>query len=63
MQHWRRFITEANEYRAYIIGPDGHILRRVDLLCADDDAAKERARAMVDPDDLADNLIVRATLA
>jgi len=48
MQHWRRFITEANEYRAYIIGPDGHIERRIDLVCADDDAAKERANALVD---------------
>jgi hypothetical protein len=44
----RRFITEANEYRAYIIGPDGHIQRRIDLLCANDDVAKERAKAMVD---------------
>jgi len=48
MQHWRRFIAEANEYRAYIIGPDGHIERRIDLVCADDDAAKERAKALVD---------------
>ena len=48
MQQRRRFITEANEYRAYIIGPDGHIQRRIDLFCADDDAAKVRAKAMVD---------------
>ena len=48
MQQRRRFITESNEYRAYIVGPDGHIQRRNDLLCADDDAAKERAKALVD---------------
>jgi hypothetical protein len=48
MQQRRRFITESNEYRAYIVGPDGHIQRRIDLLCADDDAAKERAKALVD---------------
>jgi hypothetical protein len=48
MQQRRLFITEANEYRAYIVGPDGHIQRRIDLFCADDDEAKERAKAMVD---------------
>ena len=35
------------EYRAYIIGPDGHIQERIDLLCADDDAAKERAQQLL----------------
>jgi len=35
------------EYRAYIIGPDGHIQERIDLLCADDDAAKERAEQLL----------------
>jgi hypothetical protein len=40
------------EYRAYVIGPDGHIQRRFDLLCADDDAAKERARQLVNGHDL-----------
>ncbi len=44
--------AKVNEYRAYIIGPDGHVLRRVDLFCADDDAAKERARALVDGHDI-----------
>ena len=40
------------EYRAYLIGPDGHIQQRIDLLCADDDAAKERARQLVNGHDL-----------
>jgi len=31
------------EYRAYLIGRDGHIIHRVDILCDDDEAAKERA--------------------
>jgi hypothetical protein len=34
----------AVDYRAYAIGPDDRIVLRVDLVCADDDAAKERAR-------------------
>ena len=41
-----------NEYRAYIIGPDGHILERIDLVCADDDAAKDRAKQLVDGHDV-----------
>jgi hypothetical protein len=40
------------EYRAYLIGPDGHIQQRIDLFCADDDAAKERARQLVNGHDL-----------
>ena len=36
------------EYRAYLIGRDGHIVHRVDILCVDDEAAKERARLLVD---------------
>jgi hypothetical protein len=35
------------EYRAYLIGRDGHIVYRVDLLCDDDEAAKERAKLLV----------------
>jgi hypothetical protein len=31
-------------YRAYLIGPDGHIVKRVELVCADDEAAKEQAK-------------------
>jgi hypothetical protein len=36
------------EYRAYLIGKDGHIQHRIDLICADDDAAKERANMLMD---------------
>ena len=36
------------EYRAYIVGPDGHYNDRVEFFCKDDDAAKQRARALVD---------------
>jgi hypothetical protein len=28
--------SELQEYSAYIIGPKGHVTRRIDLLCADD---------------------------
>jgi hypothetical protein len=31
------------EFTAYLFGPDGHIVQRVSLICADVDAAKERA--------------------
>ena len=36
------------EYRAYVLGPDGHITFRHDLRCADYEAAKERAKQLVD---------------
>ena len=32
------------EYRAYLIGHDGLIVNRADMICEDDDAAKERAQ-------------------
>jgi hypothetical protein len=35
------------DYRAYFIGPDGSITGRVDLVCADDDDARERAKQLV----------------
>ena len=38
----------AIEYKAYAIGPDGSIALRIDLVCEDDDSAKERARQLVD---------------
>lgn len=40
------------EYRAYIVGPDGHFLQRVDLVCPDDEAAKEHAKNLVDGHDV-----------
>jgi hypothetical protein len=36
------------EYRAYIIGIDGHFLRAVQLVCPDDETAKEYAKRLVD---------------
>ena len=39
-------------YCAYIIGPDGHILTRIDLYCADEDEAKECAVRLVDGQNL-----------
>ena len=35
-------------YRAYVIGPDGQIVHRVDLMVEDDEAAKESAKLLVD---------------
>jgi hypothetical protein len=40
------------EYRAYIIGSDGHFLRAIEILCADDDTAKEYAKNLVDGHDV-----------
>jgi hypothetical protein len=32
------------EYKAYLLEPDGRIASRVDLLCKDEKAARERAQ-------------------
>jgi hypothetical protein len=40
------------EYSACIIGQDGHIQQRIDLLCADDNAAKEQARKLANGHDV-----------
>jgi hypothetical protein len=45
-------LAEMNEYRAYIIGPDGRVLRRIDLFCVDDEAAKKQARQLIDGHDV-----------
>jgi hypothetical protein len=37
-----------SQYRVYVIGDDGHILMALDLLCADDFAAKEQALQLAD---------------
>jgi hypothetical protein len=34
------------EYRAYLIGPDGHIVERVELVCTDDEVAREQAKTL-----------------
>jgi len=36
------------DYRAYIIGPDGHVQSRVDLQCTDDVEAIKLAKQLVD---------------
>lgn len=40
------------EYRAYILGPDGHVRDRVDIVCDDDETAKEKAKQLVDGQDV-----------
>lgn len=40
------------EYYAYLIGPDGHIMSRVAIVCEDDEAAKEQAKQLVDGHDI-----------
>ena len=41
-----------SNYRAYLFGRNGHITRRVDLDCNDDEAAKRRAKALVGAHDI-----------
>ena len=36
------------EYRAYVIGPDEHIISRIDILCIDQDEARQKASQLVD---------------
>jgi hypothetical protein len=36
------------DYRAYFLGLDGHVMDRVDLWCPDDEAAKEPAKQLAD---------------
>jgi hypothetical protein len=40
------------EYRAYIIGADGHFIRAIEIVCPDDETAKEHAKQLVDGYDL-----------
>lgn len=35
-------------YRAFVIGPDGHVMDRFDLMCPSDEEAKKRAKELVD---------------
>jgi hypothetical protein len=34
-------------YSAYLVGPDGHIANRVDIVVGDDEAARECAKQLV----------------
>ena len=36
------------DYRVYVIGDDGHIQRRFEFHCSDDEEAKEHAKQYVD---------------
>jgi hypothetical protein len=40
------------EYHIYLIGEDGFIVRRVDLFCSDDGAARRQAEQLVDGHDV-----------
>jgi hypothetical protein len=40
------------DYRAYIMGPDGHVQNRVDLRCDDDVEALRLAKQLVDDHDV-----------
>jgi hypothetical protein len=40
------------DYRALILGPDGHVVDRVDMFCTDDEVARERTRQLVDGHDV-----------
>jgi hypothetical protein len=40
------------DYRAYIMGPDGHVQNRVKLRCSDDVEAIRLAKQLVDADDV-----------
>lgn len=40
------------DYRAYIIGRDGHFQKAVPLVCSDDEAAKKEAEQLVDGHDV-----------
>jgi hypothetical protein len=40
------------EYRAYIVGHDGRFMRSIDLICPDDETAKEYAKNLVDGHDV-----------
>jgi hypothetical protein len=40
------------EYRAYIVGHDGHFSEAVPLVCVDDDEAMKKAKQLVDGHDV-----------
>jgi hypothetical protein len=44
--------TPMQDYRAYIVGADGHIMGFVGFWCSDDDAAKAQAGQLVDGHDV-----------
>ena len=40
------------DYRAYIVGRDGHFIREVEIVCPDDEEAKAYAKRLVDGHDV-----------
>ncbi|MET4199970.1 MULTISPECIES: hypothetical protein [Bradyrhizobium] len=44
--------TEMIGYHAYLIGSDGHIQQRIDLLCDTDEEAKGQVEQLVDGHDV-----------
>jgi hypothetical protein len=40
------------EYRAYLVGHDGHFSEAVPLVCGDDDEAMKKAKQLVDGHDV-----------
>jgi len=38
----------VQEYRVFVVGPDGHVIDRIDLVCSTEEEALERARQAVD---------------
>jgi hypothetical protein len=40
------------DYRAYILGPDGHVQNRVDIICDDEAEALRLAKQLVDGHDV-----------
>jgi hypothetical protein len=42
----------VNEYRAYLVGIDGHFISYEPLLCASDDQAIAKAKRLVDGHDV-----------
>jgi hypothetical protein len=45
-------MSNGSEYRAYVVGLDGHILSSREFVAADDDAALELTRQFVDGHDI-----------
>jgi len=41
-------MDQEHSYRAYLIGRSGQILRRVDLVCANDESAKNHVKPLLD---------------
>lgn len=38
--------ASMEEYRAYLMGPEGYVMSRVDLICEDEETARERAQQL-----------------